>query len=555
VAQRTRIRRKARRGRPQVRRAPPAAVTAMRAEAKQGMTAAGGLLIGGLQDPAEKAADRMADRVMRMGAPVIHRKCAECEAEEKEAKRAVKEPEEDKEAKRAVKEPEEDKQVQAKAAPRTAPAAPGAAAAPASPGAAKAIGALGGGRPLASAERAFFEPRMGADLSGVRLHDGRAADRASKAINARAFTLGRDIAFASGEYQPDTDTGRRLMAHELAHVVGDGEDGFHAGVRRKGGKEKAPDPLCASYSWVVEKAIVEIRTDKLAKQDDPEKRMDLVRGLKMIHRCASDEEKKEIQDYMTSKLGEKPAKEIWKEAGTAFGGYRGVYPGYYAGGKSRLQKLGVKETEGFQKFPYPEPTIEEAKFQPRAEASAQAMAKTIEATDILYFYGHQYAQYGNPGAFANGTQDQFVDLRELEGEGKFDRVKLIISTSCATICKEALEVFAKLFPNAVILGYRKSAPIKGGAVRSSFDSAIRGLKKPLLLDQPVDVTAIIGAWKSVIKKHHPKEAERLPGYYQDGTVEFLKNGKWDSIAGTDEANSCKKKGTEIQQARRRRAGG
>ena len=121
MAQRTRIRRKARRGRPQVRRAPPAATTAMRAEAKQSMTAAGGLMIGGVQDPAEKAADRMADRVMRMGAPVIHRKCAECEAEEKEAKRAAKEP-------------EEDKQVQAKAAPKTAPVAPGAAAAPASAG-------------------------------------------------------------------------------------------------------------------------------------------------------------------------------------------------------------------------------------------------------------------------------------------------------------------------------------------------------------------------------------------------------------------------------------
>jgi len=542
MVQRTRIRRKTRRGRPQVRRAPAASARAVRAEAKQGMMAAGGLMIGGVQDPAEKAADRMADRVMRMGAPLVHRKCAECEADEKEAKRAVKEP-------------EEDKKVQAKAVPKTAPVAPGAAAATASPGAAKAIGALGGGRPLASAERAFFEPRIGADLAGVRVHDGRAADSASKAINARAFTLGSDIAFARGEYQPGTDTGRRLMAHELAHVVGDGEDGLHTGVRRKGGKAKDPDPLCASYDSTGTLATAESQADELAKKDDPEKRMELVRTLKAIHRCANEEDKKHIQDYMISKLGEEPAKEIWKEAGTAFGGYRGVFPGYYPGGRSRLHKLGIKEAEGFQKFDYPEPVIVDAKFKPRAKVSAKAMAKTIEATDILYFYGHQYAQYGNPGAFANGTQDRFVDLRELEGEGKFDRVKLIISTSCATICKEALEVFTKLFPNAVILGYRKSAPKLGGAVRNSFDSAIRGLKKPLLLDEPVDVTAIIDAWKSVVKKHHRSEAERLPGYYENGTVNFLKNGKWDSIAGTDEANSCKKKGTEIHQARRRRRRG
>ena len=280
---------------------------------------------------------------------------------------------------------------------------------------------------------------MGADLSGVRLHDGRAADRASKAINARAFTLGSDIAFARGEYQPGTDTGRRLMAHELAHVVG-GWQGRQ--YRRTDATRRTPPTRYARATTpIVDLTAAEGRTDELAQKDDPEKRMDLVRSLKIIRRCASDEEKKQIQDYMKSKLGEKPAEEIWKEAGTAFGGYRGVYPGYYAGAKSRLNKLGIKEAEGFQKFDYPEPTIEEAKFQPRAEASAKAMAKTIEATDILYFYGHQYAQYGNPGAFANGTQDQFVDLRELEGEGKFGRVKLIISTSCATICKEALEVF------------------------------------------------------------------------------------------------------------------
>jgi Domain of unknown function (DUF4157) len=544
VAQRTRIRRKSRRVRPQVRRAPPAATTAMRTEAKQNMTAAGGLMIGGVQDPAEKAADRMADRVMRMGAPVVHRTCAECDAEEKEAKRAVKEPEE--------------KQVQAKAATGKAPAAPGAAAAPASAGAAKAIGSLGGGRPLASAERAFFEPRIGADLSGVRLHDGRTAYRASKAIDARAFALGSEIAFARDEYQPGTDSGRRLLAHELAHVVGEGKGGFNNAVRRKGGKSKAPDPLCADYKPHVDLIVAEGCTDRLAEKDDPEQRLELVRNLKIIRRCGSDEEKKQIQDYMKSKLGEKPAKEIWKEAGTAFGGYRGVFPGYYPGGKSRLRNLGIKEAQGFQKFDYPEPTIEEAIFQPRAEAAAKPMAKTIEATDILYFYGHQYAQYENPGAFANGTQDQFVDLRELEGEGKFGRVKLIISTSCATICKEALEVFTKLFPNAVILGYRKSSPERGGAVRNSFDSAIRALKKPLLLDQPVDVTAIIEAWKSVIKKHHPNEAKRLPGYYQGGTVYFLEKGKWDSVAGTDAANSCFDKGTDIQQAREReraRSGG
>jgi hypothetical protein len=61
--------------------------------------------------------------------------------------------------------------------------------------------------------------RFGHDFSGVRVHtDGRAA-AAARAINARAYTVGRDIAFAADQYRPDTVGGRRLLAHELTHVV------------------------------------------------------------------------------------------------------------------------------------------------------------------------------------------------------------------------------------------------------------------------------------------------------------------------------------------------
>jgi hypothetical protein len=77
---------------------------------------------------------------------------------------------------------------------------------------------LGAGEPLDAQTRAFFEQRLEADLSGVRIHTDAAADKAAKEINARAFTFGRHIAFAAGAYQPGSDQGRRLLAHELAHV-------------------------------------------------------------------------------------------------------------------------------------------------------------------------------------------------------------------------------------------------------------------------------------------------------------------------------------------------
>ena len=77
----------------------------------------------------------------------------------------------------------------------------------------------GGGTHLPKPVRAYFEPRMGADFSQVRVHaDAHAADMA-KSINARAFTVGRNIAFGAGEYSPDTTSGRKLLAHELTHVV------------------------------------------------------------------------------------------------------------------------------------------------------------------------------------------------------------------------------------------------------------------------------------------------------------------------------------------------
>jgi hypothetical protein len=79
-----------------------------------------------------------------------------------------------------------------------------------------------GGEPLAPAVRAFFEPRFGSDFSGVRVHHDAEADRAARAVQARAYTRGRDIVFAGGEYRPGTEDGHALIAHELVHVVQQG---------------------------------------------------------------------------------------------------------------------------------------------------------------------------------------------------------------------------------------------------------------------------------------------------------------------------------------------
>jgi hypothetical protein len=77
----------------------------------------------------------------------------------------------------------------------------------------------GSGSPLPDSSRAFFEPRLGQDLTAVRIHTDSRAAQVARSLHARAFTLGREIVFGSGEYAPGTQAGKHLLAHELAHVV------------------------------------------------------------------------------------------------------------------------------------------------------------------------------------------------------------------------------------------------------------------------------------------------------------------------------------------------
>ena len=155
------------------------------------------LVIGAANDPAERAADAAAERVMGTGTATVP----------------------------AIAGASSGGTVRREAAGGSAGGATAAG-----PRARNALSGLGAGAPLPAAERAFFEPRFGADLSTIRVHADGAGAAASRAIAARAFTLGTDIGFAAGEYRPGTSEGRHLLAHEIAHVM---QDRGGAVVRRK----------------------------------------------------------------------------------------------------------------------------------------------------------------------------------------------------------------------------------------------------------------------------------------------------------------------------------
>ncbi len=105
-------------------------------------------------------------------------------------------------------------------AKKTSTAAPGSGSLPVSSGVESGIMSMrGGGRALSSGERSFFENRFNSDFSDVRIHSGWKSNNLNKAINARAFTTGKDIFFADGQYSSGTVAGKTLLAHELTHVV------------------------------------------------------------------------------------------------------------------------------------------------------------------------------------------------------------------------------------------------------------------------------------------------------------------------------------------------
>lgn len=75
------------------------------------------------------------------------------------------------------------------------------------------------GQPLDRAARRFMEPRFNHNFSHVRVHTDARAAQSARALNARAYTLGRDVVFGAGEFAPGTASGNRLLAHELTHVL------------------------------------------------------------------------------------------------------------------------------------------------------------------------------------------------------------------------------------------------------------------------------------------------------------------------------------------------
>ncbi|MDB4582355.1 DUF4157 domain-containing protein [Draconibacterium sp.] len=218
------------------------------------------LTIGQPNDKYEQEADRVADQVMRMPEPPqIQRTCSSCQDEEIQTKplfptitpliqRQPEEEEEPAQAKlliqRQPEKEEEPVQAKSKLQPQPEEEEEPARAKPlvqkqpeeeeepvmpksnnGKPQEATSTVEAGinqnkwQGTSLPSSTRAFMENRFGTDFSGVRIHNDSNAIQLNRQLNAQAFTKGSDIYFNSGKYNPESSSGKHLLAHELTHVV------------------------------------------------------------------------------------------------------------------------------------------------------------------------------------------------------------------------------------------------------------------------------------------------------------------------------------------------
>ncbi len=141
----------------------------------------------------EQEADRVAEQVMRISAPV-QRKCLECDDE---VRRQPKKEEETLQA----------EEISGSTSEATSELE-------------TYISALrGGGQPLPESARAFFEPRFQQDFNDVRVHTDTPASNSANNMNAIAYTVGTNIVFGDRNHSPDTIAGKSLLAHELSHVI------------------------------------------------------------------------------------------------------------------------------------------------------------------------------------------------------------------------------------------------------------------------------------------------------------------------------------------------
>ncbi len=275
----------------------------------------GSLKVSQPGDAYEQEADRVADQVMRMpetgvsafagpaGFQVVQRRCASCEDEiqrqEEDDETTGQDAAEEAAAAEAAgtediteeDQPEEDDIVPDETG---MPKRESGTAAPPDAGRVPVQIPRESGGAMEPGIRGFMEERFGSDFGGVRIHTSGAAAQSARQLHALAYTVRQDVYFKEGQYSPDSTEGRRLLAHELAHVIQQTSPGqAPSGIQRqearpgrrpsrrgqagRGGGRPARSNVCAAGSCPQGKQSKAVTGD--CKTSEPADKSDYISNL------------------------------------------------------------------------------------------------------------------------------------------------------------------------------------------------------------------------------------------------------------------------------------
>lgn len=522
------------------------------------------LTVGAVDDPMELEADEMADRVMRMPEPGqsaanIQRKCAHCEEEEK---------------------------MQRKTMPSFLQRKETNHAAAASDAVHSQINQTkGNGNKLDSETRSFMERGFGADFSKVNIHTNTDAASMNRELSARAFTVGNDIYFNQGQYNPSSSDGKHLLAHELTHTIQ--QTGFIQRDKDKTPKVDDDADLLALRKNIVDGKWKEAYTylqsqwmkvmlEKLNALTEPEldsliNNADAARDAKdsMIGEGGKNrtlagvwaakafkntgltdaelataeqkamtvphDQRKEIVTFLKPSTS-KAAKKLATELNKPFLGYTASGYDFSKRFFKQSDKLGYSIESSAKGLPTTKWTGDNP--DPQAPKTTDDATKSFEKSDIIFFSGHQYAQYGNKnsdrtGLYTDEASESCFNISAISK--KLGNVKLVASTSCATICKDVAVIYRAKFPNALVLGYKYSAPSNGGKVADSFgDNLVK--KGPIDLNSSGGRDNVKDAWRKATTSNPGTEG--APGIISGDDVETFEGGKWKTAKIDSKENAC-----------------
>ncbi len=168
------------------------------------------------EKPVQKMGDKEEASIQKMEAPKEEEKPVQKmgDKEEEEPVQKMEAPKEEEKPVQKMGDKEEEEPIQAKSESGSQTARPNMGS--------RLAQQKGSGNPLPKSVKAEMEQGIGANFSGVRIHTDSEAVQMNKDVHAQAFTHGQDVYFNSGKYSPESTEGKRLLAHELTHVVQQG---------------------------------------------------------------------------------------------------------------------------------------------------------------------------------------------------------------------------------------------------------------------------------------------------------------------------------------------